>query len=47
MKILDGNDSSRKFTISYQNPEGSTKEKECSEVTSNASVPVKYEEQLR
>ena len=42
VKIEDGNISSRKFTLSYQN-----KKEDISEVTSTSSVPVKYEDQLR
>ena len=38
----DDNDSSRKFTLSYKPPEASNKDE--SEITSNASIPIKYEE---
>ena len=42
VKIEDGNISSRKFTLSYQN-----KKEDASEVTSTSSIPIKYEDQLR
>jgi hypothetical protein len=44
---VDDASSSRKFTLSYQRPLGPGADLDGSEVTSSATVPAKYEEQLQ